>query len=282
MASLNTNEENKSLLSKAKDTLLGLTNEAMKKLFKYSDPNKFEIKGMSKSDFDATKVILESKLRLKGMKGVNTYPKYFDTSYELWNKNESLLSKSMEKDNSLFDRDIAGSDVVADTSMKFESKNLPLSEETKLDNSLNDNIVVDVAKTSESTSLPLSSTQETTLNTSSVLDKPLEGSYASVKKEEWMQPPKEVLSESIDFKDDKKDEMKLNINDRDEIHVLPTIKIEQPPKIIEREIEYIKPVEIKQTIVHQEQPIIVEKPIIKEKFEHYRDETQTIKSEKKL
>jgi len=64
---------------------------------------------------------------------------------------------------------------------------------------------------------------------------------------------------------------KLDVN---ETHILPTIHVKAKPTIIEKEIEYTKPIEIKETIVHREKPIIVEQPIIKEKNEHYREEAK--------
>jgi len=66
--------------------------------------------------------------------------------------------------------------------------------------------------------------------------------------------------------------------EQNEVHVLPTIYVQEKPKIIEKEVEYIKPVEVKQTIVHKEKPIIVEQPIIKEKHEHYREAADYVKN----
>jgi len=215
---VNVNED-KSLLSKAKDTLFGLKDQALG-LFrnKYSDPNKVEIKGMSKADFEATKVILESKLHLKGMKGYSFYPKYYESSWSSWNN-------SLQFDSSL-------------SSNKLEKREEEFFDQSK-------------------------------------------GEYEKVKQQEWMQPPNEIFKD-VEFKDDRKDEMKFISKDTDEVHVLPTIKVKEQPKIIEREIQYEKPVEIKQTIVHQEKPIIVEQPIVKEVREHYREDTQHVKNEKKV
>jgi len=62
--------------------------------------------------------------------------------------------------------------------------------------------------------------------------------------------------------------------DINETHILPTINVKDKPTIIEKEVEYNKPIEIKETIIHKEKPIIVEQPIIKEKHEEYREETK--------
>jgi len=70
--------------------------------------------------------------------------------------------------------------------------------------------------------------------------------------------------------------------DKDEVHVLPTIHVEERPVIVEKEIEYEKPVEIRQTIIHKEQPKKIEQPIIKEKHEHYREATEYEKTDTKI
>jgi len=62
--------------------------------------------------------------------------------------------------------------------------------------------------------------------------------------------------------------------DMNETHILPTIHVKDKPTIIEKEVEYNKPIEIKETTIHQEKPIIVEQPIVKEKYEQYREETK--------
>jgi len=65
------------MFSAAKDALVGLKDTALNmiqtkpSLYKYSDPNQSEIKGMSKIDFEATKIILESKLKLNSRKEEN-------------------------------------------------------------------------------------------------------------------------------------------------------------------------------------------------------------------
>jgi len=58
--------------------------------------------------------------------------------------------------------------------------------------------------------------------------------------------------------------------------------VEEKPIIIEREIEYSKPVEIRQTIIHKEKPIIIEQPIIREKHEHYREAPEYAKTTNKI
>jgi len=62
--------------------------------------------------------------------------------------------------------------------------------------------------------------------------------------------------------------------DQNETHILPTIHVQAKPTIVEKEVEYHKPVEIKETIVHKEKPIVVEQPIIKETFEHVEQQPQ--------
>lgn len=65
-------------------------------------------------------------------------------------------------------------------------------------------------------------------------------------------------------------------------HVLPPIRIKENPIIVEKEIIYQKPIEIRQTIIHKEKPIIIEQHTIKEKYEHYRESAQYIKEEEKV
>jgi len=62
--------------------------------------------------------------------------------------------------------------------------------------------------------------------------------------------------------------------DINETHILPTIHLKDKPRIIVKEVEYNKPIEIKETIIHKEKPIIVEQPTIKEKHEQYFEETK--------
>jgi len=68
--------------------------------------------------------------------------------------------------------------------------------------------------------------------------------------------------------------LKFENMDKNEIHTLPTIHLKDKPRIIEKEVEYNKPIEIKETIIHKEKPVIVEQPIIKEKHEEYREEAK--------
>jgi len=94
--------------------------------------------------------------------------------------------------------------------------------------------------------------------------------YEEVQKDEYEKIPDMVFQQN-EVVDNKFDEEKYRVLDQDEIHTLPTIHLKDKPRIIEKEVEYIKPIEIKETIIHKEKPIIVEQPIIKEKHEHYRE-----------
>jgi hypothetical protein len=105
--------------------------------------------------------------------------------------------------------------------------------------------------------------------------------YEEVNKQEFQRAP-DVLFQKTQVVDDKKDELAYAKLDKNEVRVLPTLKLQEKPVIIEKEIEYEKPVEIKQTIIHQEKPIIIEKPIIKETHEHYREETQYERKNQKI
>jgi len=68
--------------------------------------------------------------------------------------------------------------------------------------------------------------------------------------------------------------LKFERIDENETHILPTIYLKDKPTIIEKEVEYNKPIEIKETIIHKEKPIIIEQPIIKEKYKQYTEETK--------
>jgi len=105
--------------------------------------------------------------------------------------------------------------------------------------------------------------------------------YEQVNQQEFVKAPA-VLNQKTEFVDDKRDELKYSKIDKNEVHVLPTIHVQEKPVIIEKEIEFEKPIEIKETIIHREKPIIVEKPIIKEKHEHYREATQLEKNHQKI
>jgi len=105
--------------------------------------------------------------------------------------------------------------------------------------------------------------------------------YEKVDKHEFAKAP-EILGQRTEFHDDKKDEIKYSKTDKDEVHVLPTLHVEEKPVIVEKEIQYEKPVEIKQTIIHKEQPVIIEQPIIKETHEHYREATDYQKKDTKI
>jgi hypothetical protein len=106
-------------------------------------------------------------------------------------------------------------------------------------------------------------------------------SYQEVNKEEFVKAPDALFQQTL-INDDRSDELQYLKQDKNEVHVLPSIKVQDKPVIIEKEVSYEKPVQIKQTIVHQEKPIIVEQPIIKQKFEHYRDNTQFESTQQKV
>jgi molybdopterin converting factor small subunit len=106
--------------------------------------------------------------------------------------------------------------------------------------------------------------------------------YEEVNQSEFHKVP-DIVLQKTEVKDfDNKDEIKYKTMDKNEVHVLPTLHVQEKPVIIEKEIEYEKPVEVKQTIIHQEKPIIVEQPIIKQTNEHYREATQHIQSNEKI
>jgi len=106
-----------------------------------------------------------------------------------------------------------------------------------------------------------------------------EGPFEEVKKSEFEKLP-EVLNQTVKVFDDKKDEH--IINDSNEVYTLPTLHVQEQPIIVEKEIEYIKPVEVHQTIIHRVKPTVIEKPVIVEKHEHYRAPTETIRQEEKI
>jgi len=104
--------------------------------------------------------------------------------------------------------------------------------------------------------------------------------YQEVDKKEYEQIPNMVFEQN-EVVDNKLDEEKYKVLDQDEIHTLPTIHVKAKPRIIEKEVEYIKPIEVKETIIHKEKPIIIEQPIINEKHEHYREIPQYQRNQEK-
>jgi hypothetical protein len=204
-----TTEENKSLLAKTKDTLMGLKSQAED--FFFSKKVDGEVKGMSRLEFEATKAKLESILHFKKAQDFQQQQQQFETT-------TNIQPVKQEGDLSRFGTD--------------------------------------------------------TIN-GATLDK----KYEKVDKQEFAKAP-EVLHQQTEFHDDRKDEVKFS--DKNEVHVLPTLHVEEKPVIVEKEIQYEKPVEIKQTIVHQEKPIIIEQPIIKETHEHYREATDYQKTNTKV
>jgi len=105
--------------------------------------------------------------------------------------------------------------------------------------------------------------------------------YQEVDKNEYEQIP-DMVFEQNEVVDNKLDEEKYKVLDQDEIHTLPTIHVKAKPRIIEKEVEYIKPIEVKETIIHREKPIIIEQPIINEKHEHYRERPQYQRNQEKI
>jgi len=75
--------------------------------------------------------------------------------------------------------------------------------------------------------------------------------YQEVDKNEYEQIPNMVFEQN-EVVDNKLDEEKYKVLDQDEIHTLPTIHVKAKPRIIEKEVEYIKPIEVKETIIHRE------------------------------
>jgi len=106
--------------------------------------------------------------------------------------------------------------------------------------------------------------------------------YEEVNRNEFNKIPDIALQKNELIEDNKQDENKYKLLDKNEVHVLPTIHVQEKPKIIEKEIEYIKPVQIKETIIHKEKPIIIEQPIVKEKYEHYRETPDYIRNNEKI
>jgi len=105
--------------------------------------------------------------------------------------------------------------------------------------------------------------------------------YQEVNAQEFVKAPA-VLHQQTEVVDDKKDEIKYSKLDQNEVHVLPTLHVQERPTIVEKEIEFEKPVEIKQTFIHKEKPVIIEKPTIIEKNEHYREATQLERNNEKV
>jgi len=103
-----------------------------------------------------------------------------------------------------------------------------------------------------------------------------------------VQEKQETLNENkIESEQLSKEEMKEEKFEKfekmeDETHILPTLHVQAPPTIVKKEVEYHKPIEIKETIIHKEKPIIVEQPIIKEKNERYEEEAMIERKEKEM
>jgi len=107
----------------------------------------------------------------------------------------------------------------------------------------------------------------------------VQGPYEEVKENNFSEIPEQVFDKVQVNENEIKDENIRLVNN--EYHVLPTIHVQEAPRIIEKEVEYIKPVEIHQNIIEKEIPTIIETPIIVEKQEHYLEPTQVIREEKK-
>jgi len=111
----------------------------------------------------------------------------------------------------------------------------------------------------------------------------VQGQYEEVKRNDFVETPSQVFDKVHVNENDvqllNEDE---NMRVTNEYHVLPTIRVQEAPTIIEKEVEYIKPVEIHQNIIEKEIPTIIEKPIIVEKQEHYLEPTQVIREENKI
>jgi len=110
----------------------------------------------------------------------------------------------------------------------------------------------------------------------------VQGPYEEVKKREFIEIPEEVFDKVIVSDETLKNSSANNISVKNEYHVLPTIHVQEAPIIIEKEVEYIKPVEVHQTIIEKEIPKIIEKPIIVEKKEHYLEPTEIVREENKI
>jgi hypothetical protein len=110
----------------------------------------------------------------------------------------------------------------------------------------------------------------------------VQGPYQEVKENNFLEIPEQVFDKVQVHDDVKLSNEDENMRINNEYHVLPTIKVQEAPTIIEKEVEYIKPVEIHQTIIEKEIPTIIERPIIVQKQEHYLEPTQVIHEENKI
>jgi hypothetical protein len=255
LKSESTTQGGKSLFAKAKDTLsylkdtaMQITSDLLKTTYKYSDPNKAPIIGMGKLQFEAMKLMLEKNLHLRGMK---TKEWREQERNEQW-KNEEKLNEEFNDQGSF------------EQQQQFvEQQQQPQTQQFE----------------------QWTPNQDTTFQQSAVTaNQPLgavQGSYQEVNKEEFVKAPDALFQQTL-VNDDRSDELQYLQQDKNEVHVLPSIKVQDKPVIIEKEVSYEKPVQIKQTIVHQEKPIIIEQPIIKQKFEHYRDNTQFESNQEKI
>jgi hypothetical protein len=259
-SSSSTTQGGKSLFAKAKDTLsylkdtaMQMTSDLLKKTYKYSDPNKAPIVGMGKLQFEAMKLTLEKNLHLQGMK---TKEWREEKRNEQW-KNEEKLNEEFNDQGS------------------FETQQQQFEQQPQTQ------FQEQPQQQFDSTFTP---NQDTFQQSAVTVDQPLgavQGSYQEVNKEEFVKAPDALFQQTL-VNDDRSDELQYLKQDKNEVHVLPSIKVQDKPVIIEKEVLYEKPVEIKQTIVHQEKPIIIEQPIIKQKFEHYRDNTEFSSNQEKV
>jgi len=255
--STSTTQGGKSLFEKAKNTLsylkdtainmkdsaFQITSDLLKTTYKYSDPNKAPIIGMGKLQFEAMKLTLEKNLHLRGMK---------TKEWKQQERNEQW--KSEEKLNEEFnDQGTFKQEQQFEQQPQAQVESWTPSQDTFQQSAVTAN-------------QPLGAVQ---------------ASYQEVNKEEFVKAPDALFQQTL-VNDDRSDELQYLKQDKNEVHVLPSIKVQDKPVIIEKEVSYEKPVEIKQTIVHQEKPIIVEQPIIKQKFEHYRDNTQFESNQEKV
>jgi len=111
----------------------------------------------------------------------------------------------------------------------------------------------------------------------------VQGQYEEVKRDNFVEIPEQVFDKvQVNENDVKLSNEDENMRTNNEYHVLPTIKVQEAPRIIEKEVEYIKPVEIHQNIIEKEITTIIERPIIVEKQEHYLEPTQVIREENKI
>jgi hypothetical protein len=229
-----------------KDTAYQITSDLLKTTYKYSDPNKAQIIGMGKLQFEAIKLTLEKNLYLKGMKT----KEWREERNEQW-KSEEKLNEEFNDQGSFKQEQQFEQQPLAQTQAQVET--LTPYQDTFQQSAITPN-------------QPLGAVQ---------------GSYQEVNKEEFVKAPDALFQQTL-INDDRSDELQYLKQDKNEVHVLPSIKVQDKPVIIEKEVSYEKPVEIKQTIIHQEKPIIVEQPIIKQKFEHYRDNTQFESNQEKV